>query len=95
MKCLRSGWCCMALAVVIVDDPALGVVEGNLIAKMSGERCKHFRGDKPGEHSCALHDEPWYEETPCFSHGQIERGETYCRMGNYILHGKQRPERVT
>ena len=72
--------------VMIVDDPAKGIVDDNLIFHDGMEQpCKHLKGDKPGEYSCALHDEKWYKETPCFSHGQIERGNTNCRMGEYIL----------
>ena len=86
MKCLRCGWCCKNLAVVIVDDPAKGPVEGNLIVHEGlGVPCKHLRGDKPGEYSCALHDEPWYEETPCFQHTQVEVGDQPCRTGTYML----------
>jgi hypothetical protein len=51
----------------------------------NGTPCKHLKGDKPGEYSCALHDMKWYKKTPCFSHGQIERGNTNCRMGEYVL----------
>ena len=74
MICLRCGCCCKNLCVVIVDDPVEGVVEGNLIVHEGhGIACKHLRGDKPGEYSCTLHEEPWYCEMPCFQHGQIER----------------------
>jgi hypothetical protein len=76
--------------VVIVDDPKLGIVEDNLkaVGFNGPERCQHLVGDKPGEYSCAVHDEPWYCETPCASHGQIERSPTdECRMGRYILDG--------
>ena len=72
--------------VVIVDDPEKGIADGNLIFHDGMQQpCKHLQGDKPGEYSCALHDYPWYDETPCFSHGQIERGNTNCRMGEWIL----------
>jgi hypothetical protein len=71
---------------VIVDDPALGPVEDNLIAREGGDRCQHLQGDKPGEFSCAIHDEPWYSETPCATHGQIERSpDDPCRLGEYFL----------
>ena len=74
--------------MVIVIDPALGPIDSNLkaIDLIQDGPCPHLRGDKPGEHSCAVHDEPWYKETPCFSHGQIERSlNDECRMGAYIL----------
>ena len=86
MICLRCGYCCRAYTVVIVDDPEKGIVEDNLILHDGdGTPCKHLRGDKPGEYSCALHDYPWYKKTPCFQHGQIERSNTNCRIGEYML----------
>ena len=73
--------------MIIVDDPAKGIVEDNLIEHNGlKSECKHLRGDKPGEYSCAVHDEPWYPETPCATHGQIEPSpETHCRMGAHIM----------
>jgi len=87
MVCLRCGYCCKASFVVIVDDPELGPVEGNLkCLKGDGEPCPHLKGDKPGEFSCEVHDREWYEETPCFAHGQIERSpDDECRMGRFVL----------
>lgn len=85
MICLRCGYCCNKYDVIIVDDPDKGPVEGNLKEKPSGQRCQHLRGDKPGEYSCAIHDRPWYKDTPCFAFTQIERGNTPCRMGEYLL----------
>ncbi len=84
MDCLRCGYCCIESAIIIVDNPELGPIEGNLVIKKDGA-CKHLVGDKPGEYACAIHDYTWYTETPCFAHGQIERGNTDCRMGVYIL----------
>lgn len=86
MICLRCGYCCHNYMVIIVDDPDKGISEGNLIAHMGEDTpCKHLGGDKPGEYFCKIHDKKWYDQTPCFSHGQIERGNTECRMGKYIL----------
>ena len=90
MICLRCGYCCINSMVIIVNDPEKGVVEGNLIAHLGdGTPCQHLRGDRPGEYSCVVHDQEWYPQTPCFSHGQIERGNTNCRMGEYILNKKR------
>lgn len=85
MRCLRCAHCCFTHSVVIVDDPALGPVEGNLIAR-GGDRCQHLRGDTPGQFSCAIHDEPWYPETPCAQHGQIEYSpDDPCRLGVFVM----------
>lgn len=90
MKCCRSGHCCFEYEVIIVDDPALGIVEGNLISKHTGDRCQHVRGDAPGEYSCVIHDEPWYDETPCYAYSQIEQSpDSLCRVGEYILKTSQ------
>jgi len=87
MICLRCGYCCTTSCVVIVVDPELGIVEGNLKAiNLLEEPCPHLRGSKPGEYSCAIHDRPWYSQTPCFSHGQIEASpDAPCRMGEHVL----------
>jgi len=77
------------MMVVIVDDPEKGIDSENLKAvgfEKSPERCQHLQGDRPGEHSCAIHHYPWYKDTPCYSHGQIEKSPTdECRMGRYLL----------
>ena len=31
---------------------------------------------------CAVHNEEWYKETPCFKYTQIESSiDTFCRIG--------------
>lgn len=87
MICLHCGYCCQHLAVMIVNDPDKGIQEDNIVLHDGTQGpCKHLRGNTPGHFSCAVHNKPWYEETPCFSHIQIERSpNTPCRMGTYIL----------
>lgn len=85
MICLRSGYCCKTMMVVIVDDPAKGLIESNLKFHDGTSPCQHLLGDQPGEYSCAIHDEEWYDQTPCFSHGQIEQTNSPYRLGNHIL----------
>jgi hypothetical protein len=87
MKCLRCGYCCKNLSVVIVVDPKIGIKEGNLKAiDLTKERCPHLRGHRSGKYACAIHNKPWYKETPCYRHGQIERSkDELCRMGAYLM----------
>ena len=87
MICLHCGYCCKSMIVVIVDDPEKGIIPDNLkVHEGTGKPCQHLKGNKAGEYSCSLHNKSWYEETPCFSHTQIENSpEDVCRMGEYIL----------
>ena len=81
MICLHCGYCCTELLVVIVDNPELGIVDGNLKGKEDG-RCQHL---DENNNMCKVHNYPWYKETPCFAHTQIEHGNTKCRIGEYRL----------
>jgi hypothetical protein len=74
--------------VVVIDDPEIGPEEDNVFGKETDERCKHLIGDEP-PFTCAIHDRPWYSETPCASHTQIEHGNTECRMGRYMLDNRE------
>ena len=89
MICMHCGYCCFNYEVIIVDDPDIGLIENstnNLKEKHTGIRCPHLTGNICGEYSCAIHDRPWYEETPCYQHGQWERSvDTPCRLGVYNL----------
>ncbi len=85
MKCLHSGYCCIYLDVIIVDDPELGPVPDNLKHKPSGKVCQHLAGLGPGQYSCSVHERPWYKETPCAAFTQVEFEESNCRLGNYVL----------
>lgn len=72
--------------VVIVDNPDIGLAEGNLIARTGKSRCKHLRGEIPGKYQCAIHNKRWFNRTPCFAHGQIEKNiNDVCRMGEFII----------
>ena len=72
---------------MIVDDPSKGIAKDNIIAHWgNGQPCKHLHGDTPGEMTCGIHHFRWYEKTPCFTHGQIERSkDCVCRMGEYQM----------
>jgi len=92
MKCLRCGYCCHALSVIIVDDPTKGITEDNLKHHAGGKRCPHLLGNKVGEFSCSLHEKSWYKETPCFAHDQISKSPSDpCRMGVAFTSGKLDP----
>lgn len=95
MKCLRCGYCCSNYFVIIVDDPEKGINEDNLICHKGKSECKHLKGSEPGKYSCTIHDYPWYDETPCFSHGQIEQKDSNCRMGEYILKQENKKCQIT
>jgi len=86
MICLRCGYCCKYHWVMIIKDPEKGIREDNIIEHLGqGEPCIHLGGDRPGEYFCKVHDKDWYKDTPCYSHGQIEKGNTACRLGSHIL----------
>ena len=85
MKCLRCGKCCRDYAVVVVKNPDIGISLDNMHAVPIDGPCPHLRGDKPGNYFCAVHDRPWYPETPCAAHSQIGRPEAPCRVGDVIM----------
>ena len=92
MVCLHCGYCCKNLLVVIVVDPKLGIQEDNLKAiNCLEEKCPHLQGDKPGNYKCAIHNEKWYPETPCFQYTQIGREDSKCRMGEYLMKNQDNP----
>lgn len=88
MICLRCGKCCLEYSVFVIDDPERGLVEDNLIMQNGSERCKHLQGDEPGKYSCAIHDHPVYQKTPCFQFDQVGRPDSSCRIGvcNMVAH---------
>lgn len=85
MKCLRCGYCCIHYDVIIVDEPSKGLRQSNLKHKPCGEKCQHLLGNTPGNYACNVHHYKWYKRTPCYSHSQIEQGDTNCRLGEFML----------
>jgi hypothetical protein len=72
--------------VSIVDDPEKGITDDNITSHMGDGPCKHLEGDTPGEYSCKVHHMPWYKDTPCYAHGQIEKDQNCeCRTGRFML----------
>jgi hypothetical protein len=85
MICLRCGYCCLKSLVVIVKDPAIGLQENNVECLDGSIRCPHLKGNEPGKYKCAIHHYEWYQDTPCFQHGQYETKESNCRLGEHCL----------
>jgi hypothetical protein len=86
MICLRCGYCCHNYLVTIIDDPEKDLSEDNVTVHEGDGPCKHLEGNTPGGYSCKVHSKPWYNETPCFNHGQVESSPNdECRTGKYIL----------
>lgn len=86
--CQRCGYCCLKSFVVIVKDPDLGPVDGNL-KHVDGEkeRCPHLVGDIPGEYACKIHDREWFQDTPCgqYNSDSFSSCDEPCRMGVYKM----------
>lgn len=87
MKCLHCGYCCIYLSVMIIDDPAKGLAEGNIIHHPGNNGpCKHLMGDTVGEYTCAVHHFDWYQQTPCNDFDQLGGKPTdECRLGRYHI----------
>jgi len=57
--------------------------------KPTGITCPHLELKDDGYY-CKVHSMPWYKDTPCAAHGQVESAVTdNCRMGEYILNDNQ------
>ena len=82
MKCLRCGTCCKTGRALIVIDRELGPVGAENVRSinLSKERCLYLIGDKPGEYDCSIHDEPWYDCTPCYAYTR-EIPDIVCPIG--------------
>lgn len=94
MKCLRCGYCCTPYDVIVPlkdlpDDYYDNLESYNLEDyakhKPAGEKCWNLSFDESGKAVCLIHEEEFYVDCPCDQFGQIERGNTYCRMGEYQL----------
>jgi len=95
MICVHCGYCCIKLCVVTINKEYAtetfklkNLSEENTLVSMSDEACPHVTLDN-GKFLCGVHDMPWYKDTPCASHGQIEESpSSICRMGEYIQKNK-------
>lgn len=90
MRCLRCGYCCINYCVMVVKDASKELIAENMeFHAGNGRPCRHLRGPGPGDYTCAIHDKPWYKETPCFAFTQVEDNpDTPCRIGVYVLNRK-------
>lgn len=101
MICVHCGLCCYDYPVGIIkkkfaDYNAKSVEdfpEEAFDIKRGNTPCPHMYWE--GEFSrCAVHDKPWYHETPCFAFGQIEESpNNVCRIGEWILEKRKTDKR--
>ena len=90
MICLRCGYCCLYLDVIIIKPEKIsrgGDVdfedESSYMHKPSLERCPHLIWEK-GLAVCKIHHLPWFQKTPCADFSQIEEDvNDPCRLGTY------------
>lgn len=95
MVCLRCGYCCISLSVIIIRPESVKydlfieeLAFEAFMHKPSGYACPNLAWDRVDKKAiCLIHDYPWYKYTPCFSHSQIERSQNnYCRIGKHIVY---------
>ena len=91
MICLRCGRCCSFPVGVVkpeyVDVFTLDADSKDLdkwtMWKSQDMICPHMTWD--GNIAiCAIHDRPWFPDTPCGRHGQFELRNEKCRTGEWI-----------
>lgn len=73
-----------------IKDGKTRIIPANMIHKPCGQDCPHLVWEEDGTSSCMIHHLKWYKRTPCFTHSQIEHGNTPCRMGVYVLKDPQK-----
>ena len=86
--CLKCGWCCINLDIIIVSpkyiDYDLDFDSNDIInyleIKKSGDRCPHLSDNN----ECMIHSKPWYNLTPCYEYTQIP-DNTECRRGIFEI----------
>lgn len=91
MICQRCGHCCVTMFVVVPHVGENGTVRA--LAKPGGVRCPNLSWGPQGA-SCAVHDLPEYEGSPCWVYGnpdvdpdfEHKRGRP-CPVGEYMRRG--------
>jgi len=87
--CKRSGYCCIMYDVIIaIEEPDCQL---GLYHKPTGVRCPHLSFEpETGDAVCAVHDEPWFPQTPCYSFNNPDIDPDACchkggcRIGPYV-----------
>ncbi len=92
MICLRCGYCCINLSVVIIHPDFIqeelcvdDLPEEAFKLKLDGEVCDYltFKNNKA---ICKIHHLNWFKYTPCHEYTQIAPTKDYnCRMGEHLL----------
>jgi hypothetical protein len=90
MICLRCGYCCTHLDVVIVNPRSIrpdGTVDPEdreaIAFKPAGQRCPHivYRDEKA---ICTIHHLSYYRGTPCDQFEQFGPMDAVCMLGSYF-----------
>lgn len=63
--CVRCGYCCIALSLVVIREEAGALVP---YRKLPGRVCPHLVRASADLTTCAVHAAPWYVRTSCFAH---------------------------
>lgn len=69
MKCQRCGQCCITMFVIIPVWTDNGV---RACHKPEGVPCPHLSYDHTPIATCAVHDKPEYENSPCWTYGNSD-----------------------
>lgn len=87
MICQRCGNCCITMPVIIPVPTEEGL---RMCRKLVG-KCPNLSFDEHMEASCAVHDLPEYEGSPCWTYGNSDVDPDFypqqgrpCRVGQYI-----------
>jgi hypothetical protein len=88
--CLRCGYCCVNLDVMIVNSESIlpdGTLDPRhpepLVSKPQGTNCPHLEFVE-GKATCKVHSLPCYRETPCDQFEQFGCADDICVLGSYF-----------
>ena len=85
MKCQRSGFCCVAMAVIVIVPGSDGAMAA---MKPDGVVCPHLSVEH-GQVSCAVHHHPDFEGSPCHVYGNSDYDPDFlCKRGQPCSVGK-------